>query len=216
MIEELIKVFLVDDHHLFREGIRGILESFAPVKVVCEAANGKEVLALLPKVEVDVLVLDVDMPEMNGLELMNQLSKHYPSINVLIFSTHSDTQYINHLMLKGAKGYILKNCKKGELISAIKTVSNGNSYLSHSVSQKLFQSSEKTASETIDSNPLTTREIEVLRLVAQGLTNQEIGKMLYISHRTVDTHRRNMMTKLDLHNAAALTKYAAQNGLLMD
>ena len=218
MVEETIKIFLADDHHVFREGIRIILEIHAPVKVVGEAATGDELLRLLAGLEVEVLLLDIDMPDINGVELMKMIAIEYPQLPVLIFSSHDNENYIHHMITNGAKGYILKSCKKDELILAIKTVHAGEAYLDSKVSKKFFQFIEKKERNAQKSakSPLTKREIEILKLVANGHTNQEIGSRLFISHRTVDTHRRNMMVKLDLHNAAALTRYASRNGFLND
>ena len=218
MEEETIKIFLADDHHVFREGIRIILEIHGPIKVVGEAGSGEELLKGLLGLDVDVLLLDIDMPDINGLDLMKMIAIEYPQIGVLVFSSHDNENYIHHMISNGAKGYILKSCKKDELILAIKTVQAGEAYLDSKVSNKFFQFIEKKEKNAQKSakTPLTKREIEILKLVAQGHTNQEIGNRLFISHRTVDTHRRNMMVKLDLHNAAALTLYASRNGFLND
>lgn len=216
MGNQKIKIFLADDHHVFRDGIRILLESEPPFEVISEAATGLEVLEQLKSKFPDILLLDIDMPEINGLELMKYLSAQYPKVPVLVLSTHDDEQFIIHMMKNGAKGYILKSCRKDELILAIKTVYAGGSYFGKEVSDKLIYSAERKEQSLKKTAkiPLTQREVEVLKLVAQGLTNQEIGQRLFISHRTVDTHRRNMMVKLDLHNAVALTHYAAQHGLL--
>ncbi len=216
MIEEVIKVFLADDHHVFREGIRIILEMHAPIKIVGEAGTGGKLLNSLKGLEVDVLLLDIDMPDINGMDLMKKIAIEYPQLSVLIFSSHDNENYIHHMVTNGAKGYILKKCKKDELILAIKTVHAGEAYLDSKVSKTFFQFIEKRErnAQQAANNPLTKREIEILKLVAQGLTNHEIGNRLFISHRTVDTHRRNIMVKLDLHNAVALTLYASQNGFL--
>jgi two-component system response regulator NreC len=216
MEEEKMKIFLADDHHVFREGIRIILEIHAPIKIVGEAATGKELLKGLVGLEVEVLLLDIDMPDINGLDLMKMIAIEYPQLSVLIFSSHDNEHYIHHMITNGAKGYILKSCKKDELILAIKIVQAGEAYLDSKVSKIFFQfieKKEKNAQRSVKT-PLTKREIEILKLVAQGHTNQEIGCRLFISHRTVDTHRRNMMVKLDLHSAAALTLYASKNGFL--
>ena len=218
MTEQKIKIFLADDHHVFRESIRVLLESQAPIEVVGEAATGRELLEKLPQLQADIVLLDIDMPDVSGLELMKEFSKQYSNIPVLVLSSHDDEQFIDHMLTNGAKGYILKNCRKDELIMAIKTVSAGGNYLGQATSKKIFDAYQKNKAykKKLLVNPLTKREIEILKLVAKGFTNQEIGKQLFISHRTVDTHRRNMMTKLDLHSAVALTNYAAEQGLLTD
>lgn len=215
MKDQIINIFIADDHHVFREGIRLLLENDPLMKIVGEAANGPEVLTKLAAsdTDIDILLLDIDMPEINGMELMKPIMQKYLSLPILVFSSHDDEQFINHMITAGAKGYLVKNCRKSELVLAIKTVSAGGTYLSEGVMEKLLKV-ENSKDDQISIIPLTDREVEVLKLVANGMTNQEIGEQLFISHRTVDTHRRNMMTKLDLHNAVALTNYAAKMGLL--
>ena len=207
-----LKLFLADDHPVFRDGIKALLEKEASMEVVGEAADGAELINKLSLTQTQVLLLDIDMPKISGLEIITSVVQQFPEINVLVFSMHSNEEYIHQMLTKGAKGYILKSCKMEELIRAITTVSTGDTYLSEEASKKLitYVSSSKKQEET----PLTKRETEVIKLVSIGLTNPQIGERLSISHRTVDTHRRNIMEKLDLHNAAALTNYAAKNGLL--
>ncbi len=209
-----VNIFLADDHHVFREGIRILLENEEGFMVVAEAGNGNEVLAQLPEIDVNVILLDIDMPDMDGLVLMKKLKVDFSNIPVLVLSSHDDEQYVHHMMKNGASGYLLKSCKKDELVNAINTVTDGGTYLNKSISLKLFQFDESKKSDLANKVSLSERELDVLKLVAKGHTNVEIGKLLFISHRTVDTHRRNMMTKLDLHNAAALTNYAYENKLL--
>jgi len=218
MEEQKIKIFLVDDHHVFRDAIRILIEGEIPATIVGEAAKGSELLAKLKNLEVDLLLLDIDMPDTNGLKLMKEIHKLYPSLAVLVFSSHDDEEYIHHMITNGVKGYILKSCRREELMQAIKSVFAGEVYLCSKVSKIFFQYLEKKAKQAkkIKEIPLTKREFEILKLVAKGLTNQVIGEKLFISHRTVDTHRRNIMVKLDLHNAAALTHFAAKNGLIKD
>ena len=215
MDSDSIRLFITDDHHLLREGLRSILENEPGLTVVGEASNGEELLNNISQKPVDVLLLDIDMPKCSGLEVITPLLKKYPELNILVFSMHDDKHNFRQMLQKGAKGYILKSCKKEVLLRAINTVSMGDSYFSKELSNKLIFSSNKPHFyDKIHNTPLSKREIEVLKLVAQGLTNQKIGRKLFISHRTVDTHRRNMMEKLNLHNAVALTNYAAKKGLI--
>lgn len=216
MNSNTINIFLADDHPVFREGIRLLLENEQGLKIVGEAANGQEVMSKIKNLPVDVLIMDIDMPDMNGLILLEKLQHNAPSVKVLVFSMYDYDHYVQHMLGKGARGYILKSCRKSELIWAIKTVNAGDSYLGKEISKKLLHSLDHPSKQTegITDIPLTKREIEVIKLVATGKTNQEIGALLNISHRTVDTHRRNIMEKLNLHNAAALTSYAAKKGLL--
>jgi len=215
MHKNKLKIFLADDHHVFREGIYALLNEDAQIEVIGEAADGREVIGNIGSKNVNVLLLDIDMPTINGLEVIDTIREKFPQIHILVFSMHDNEEYIRQMLAKGAKGYLLKSCKKEELFRAIKTVATGDTYLSEEVSKKLFHhisTIEKDQKNKIDT-PLTKREIEVLKLVATGLTNHSIGDRLNISHRTVDTHRRNIMEKLNLHNAVALTNYVAEKKL---
>ncbi len=215
MEKQKLKLFLADDHPIFRDGIKALLEKEASMEVVGEASDGSELLHKLGLTQTQVLLLDIDMPVISGLEIITSVRDQFPLVHVLVFSMHSNEEYIHQMLSKGAKGYILKSCKMEELIRAIITVSTGDTYLSEEASKKLI-TYVNTSNQKQKDTPLTKREIEVIKLVSLGLTNLKIGKRLSISHRTVDTHRRNIMEKLDLHNAAALTNYAAKKGLLLN
>jgi len=206
-------VFIADDHPIFRDGIRALLEESPNMKVVGEASTGGEIIEQLRTIHVQVLLLDIEMPIITGLEIIDEIVAEFPAIKILAFSMHSNEEYIHQMLNKGAKGYLLKSCKKAELFRAIDTVSSGDTYLSEVVSKKLLDYIT-TKRQPPQESPLTAREIQVLQLVAKGLTNSKIGERLSISHRTVDTHRRNIMEKLDLHNAVALTNYAVKKGLV--
>ena len=204
------KIFLADDHYIFRQGIRAMFDEEVNIEVIGEVADGNVLIEQLHKTQVDVLVLDISMPKVSGLEIMNTLTVTFPELKVLVLSMHSNQEYARQMMQKGAKGYLLKSCSRAEIIRAIKTVSFGDTYLSQEIAKKLFTNNSKKEAD-IPKTPLTKREIDVLKLVTKGLTNQVIGEQLFISHRTVDTHRRNIMLKLDLHNVAALTEYAIKH-----
>lgn len=204
------KIFLADDHYIFRQGIRAMFDEEANIEVIGEVADGNVLIEQLHKTQVDVLVLDISMPKVSGLEIMNTLTVTFPELKVLVLSMHSNQEYARQMMQKGAKGYLLKSCSRAEIIRAIKTVSFGDTYLSQEIAKKLFTNNSNKEAD-IPKTPLTKREIDVLKLVTKGLTNQVIGEQLFISHRTVDTHRRNIMLKLDLHNVAALTEYAIKH-----
>lgn len=210
--DDVLKLLLADDHHVFRNGINVLLHDKTSFNVIGEAANGRDLMKKLEKEQPDVLLLDINMPDMSGLDVMPMIKERYPDLKVLVFSMHDDADYIKDMLQSGAKGYVLKSVRKDELKRAIRTVAVGDTYLSKEVSAKLV--ANLSASDSAGGQVLTSREVEVLKLVAQGLTNKKIGDKLFISPRTVDTHRRNMMEKLDLHSAAALTQYAAQQGLL--
>lgn len=204
------KIFLADDHYIFRQGIRAMFDEEANIEVIGEVADGSVLIEQLHTTQVDVLVLDISMPKVSGLEIMNTLTVTFPELKVLVLSMHSNQEYARQMMQKGAKGYLLKSCSRAEIIRAIKTVSFGDTYLSQEIAKKLFTNNSNKEAD-IPKTPLTKREIDVLKLVTKGLTNQVIGEQLFISHRTVDTHRRNIMLKLDLHNVAALTEYAIKH-----
>jgi len=214
MKDTYTSVFLADDHPIFRDGIRALLEEAPNMKVVGEASTGGEIIEQLQATEAQVLLLDIEMPVVTGLEIIDEIVAEFPAIKILAFSMHSNEEYIHQMLNKGAKGYLLKSCKKAELFRAIETVSSGDTYLSEVVSKKLLNYLANNKKQKQQDTPLTTREVQVLQLVAKGLTNSKIGKQLSISHRTVDTHRRNIMEKLDLHNAVALANYAVKKGLV--
>lgn len=211
MQKNKIKLFLADDHPVLRDGIRILLGNEAHIEIVGEAGTGKEVLEKLPDSKANVLLLDIDMPEKRGLDIIKKIATTYPEINVLVFSMHDNDQYVRQMLADGAKGYILKSSKKEELIRALETVVTGGTYLCQHISIKLMTSLKinKKVYHYPDV-PLTKREIDIIKLVAKGLTNKEIGELLTISSKTVATHRKNIMQKLNLHNAAALANYAAK------
>lgn len=200
------KILLADDHFIFRQGVRALFDGDENIEVVGEASNGNELMEILQKTQVDVLFLDISMPIVSGIDVISPIVETFPNLKVLVLSMHSNKEYARHMMHKGAKGYLLKSCSRSEIILALKTVSSGDTYLSEEIAKKIFTNTIKLTKE-ITKTPLTKREIDVLKLVAKGLTNQAIGEQLFISHRTVDTHRRNIMIKLDIHNVVELTKY---------
>lgn len=213
-----MRIFLTDDHHVFRHGIAALMENSTEFEVAGQAANAREMLEKLPNTRVDVLLLDIDMPEMGGLEAMPIIKANFPDLNVLVFSMYEDEQHVLTMLRNGAKGYILKSTRWNELVTAIRTVAAGDTFLASEISSSLLKVLENNDSHAeqvpTPDIPLTDREIEVLKLVAKGMTNQQISERMNISPRTVDTHRRHIMEKLDLHNAAALSHYAAKSGLM--
>lgn len=218
MTGEPLRIFLTDDHNVFRHGIAVLMENSKEFEVAGQAANAREMLEKLPHTQVDVLLLDIDMPEMNGLEAMPIIRKNFPDLNVLVFSMYEDEQHALTMLRNGAKGYILKSTRWNELVTAIRTVAAGDTFLASEISSSLLKAltnNDHHAEQLPNPDvPLTDREVEVLKLVAKGMTNQQISERMNISPRTVDTHRRHIMEKLDLHNAAALSHYASKSGLL--
>ena len=211
-----IRILLADDHKIFREGVRSILEKEQDMEVVGEAANGVEVIELIEQVEVDVLVLDIDIGTPNGIEITELISQNHPETKILILSMMGFHDFVIQALEKGAIGFLLKNTGKDEVLTAIRSVSKGDSYFSREVSAILIEQLQKPASLKRKSTeiPISPREIEVLKLIAQEFSNSEIAEKLYISIRTVDTHRRNLLEKLGAKNTAGLVKFAIQKGLV--
>jgi len=212
-----IKVLIADDHKIIRVGLRGLIELSKDIEVVAEAENGTEVIDLVKKVKVDVVLMDIDMGHTSGIETTHQLKKEHPEINVLGLTMHEEQEYIVEMLEAGASGYLLKSTGMEELLTALRTAAKGDSYFSQQVSATLLQAiTHKKTFPSFKSNhygPLTEREIEVLQLIAREFSNGEIAEKLFISIRTVDTHRRNLLEKLQAKNTAGLVKYAIEKGL---
>jgi len=212
-----IKVLIADDHKIIRVGLRGLIELSKDIEVVAEAENGTEVIELVKKVKVDVILMDIDMGHTSGIETTQQLKKEHPEINVLGLTMHEEQGYIIEMLEAGASGYLLKNTGLDELLTALRTAANGDSYFSQQVSATLLQAitrKKTTLPYNNHTTPLSDREIEVLRLIAQEFSNGEIAEKLFISIRTVDTHRRNLLEKLEAKNTAGLVKYAIEKKLI--
>jgi len=211
-----IRVLLADDHKIFRDGVRSILEKEKDMEVVDDAANGQEVIEKIESLEIDVLVLDIDIGKPNGIEITEMVSKNYPEVKILILSMMGLHDFVIQALEKGAIGFLLKNTGKDEVLTAIRSVSKGDSYFSREVSAILIEQLQKPASSRKKNAeiPISPREIEVLRLIAQEFSNSEIAEKLFISIRTVDTHRRNLLEKLGAKNTAGLVRFAIQKGLV--
>lgn len=213
-----IRLLIADDHPLIAEGIKNTFEDDSTIDVVGLVNNGQQVIEHLKELVVDIVLLDIEMPVLNGIDCAKIISNKYPEVKVIILSMYQEASLIKELMQIGIKGYMLKTIPKEELLLAIKKVFNGQEYFSSDVTKALLkgQSSEKIIQFTEKSKLLellTKREIEIINLVSQGFTNAQIGKKLFISHRTVDSHRTNVMKKLDIHNVAGLIRFAIQNGI---
>ena len=211
-----IRVLLADDHKIFRDGVRSILEKEKDMEVVDEAANGAEVIEKIENLAIDVLVLDIDIGKPNGIEITEMVSKKHPDVKILILSMMGLHDFVIQALEKGAIGFLLKNTGKDEVLTAIRSVSKGDSYFSREVSAILIEQLHKPSSARKKNRdiPLSVREIEVLKLIAQEFSNPEIAERLFISIRTVDTHRRNLLEKLGAKNTAGLVKFAIQKGLV--
>ncbi len=212
-----IKVFICDDHQLIIDGIKSILKNNENISVIGDALNGLEALEKINKNRPDVVLIDVDMPIMNGYETTLELRKHYSDIKVIILTMFNDKSLINKMIGAGASGYILKNKGEKEILEAIYKVHGGETYFSTELFFTISKNSPEEAIKNTNAHPitlLTKREINILSMIAQGLSNNEIGKKIFISKRTVDTHRYNIMKKLNILNIAGLIKYAIKNGLI--
>ncbi|MEI7524651.1 MAG: response regulator transcription factor [Mariniphaga sp.] len=210
-----INVLLVDDHQLILDGLKSLLKHTDNLVVAGEANNGRDAIRLLDILNIDVVLMDIDMPVMNGIDALKEIKRIKPLMKVIILSMHNESGMIKNLLGIGADGYLLKSTSQDELIRAILKVAEGDKYFSTEItlsllnpSQSNFQTS-KQLSET-----LTIREEEILKLIAEGFSNKEIGARLFISHRTVDTHRTNLMNKLNVSNIAGLISYAIKSGLI--
>ena len=212
----MIRIVLADDHQVVRKGFKALLSAEPDFSVVGEAGDGLEALTIIERLEPEIVVLDLMMSGINGLEVTRQLNKKSPKTSIVILSMHSNEAYVLEALRSGAKAYILKESPPEELIKAIREVSCGRRYLSSPLSERAIEAYTRKA-EVKGPEPydqLTTREREILQLAAQGCTNTEIAKRLFISSRTVETHRTNLMRKLNLHNHIQLIQFAIQHGII--
>ena len=212
-----IRVLLADDHELVRKGIITLLERVPDIAIIGEAEDGGEAIRKTEELHPDVVVLDLSMPRMSGIEALRVLSRTSPETRVLVLTMHENDEYLFHVLKSGAAGYVLKSAGREELMLAIRTVARGEQYLSHEVSTKLVREymrdgPARAQQPDTDTHDLTRRELEVLSLIGEGLNNQQIGDRLFISPRTVDTHRTNIMQKLDIHDSANLVRFAIEHG----
>lgn len=212
----MIKIVLADDHLLVRQGLRALLAGESDFSIVAEAADGLETLALVEEWQPDVLIIDLMMPRLAGLEVTRQVSQRWPRIRVVILSMHANEAYVLEALRNGAAAYVLKESGITDLVQAVHTVTTGQYYLSPPLSERAIEAYLQKAKATpLDPyETLTTREREVLLLVAEGYSSNEIGARLSISARTVESHRTNLMRKLDLRTQADLIRYALQRGIL--
>jgi len=213
---EKIRVLIADDHTLVRDGIRALLALVADIKVVGEAANGKEALEKTKELAPDVVLMDLAMPIMSGLEATRRIRKKFPGTKVLALTQYEDREYIVPTIEAGARGFISKTAAFSELASAIQSVHQGKSFLSPVAAAAVVEEYQQKASEG-ERDPyqyLTDREREMLKLVAEGHTAREIADMLVITLRTVETHKTNLMNKLDIHNKADLIRFAIRKGII--
>jgi len=211
------KIVLVEDHTILREGLRALINATDDFDVIAEAEDGLEAMRCLEKNKPDLILLDLVMPRMNGIPVIKEIKRRWPETKILVLTIHKSEEYIIEALHAGVDGYCLKDATHAELTSAIRCVLSGKSYLSPGISGKIcewFLQGKKMPESCSSWDALTEREKEVLKLIGEGYMNKEISNYLCISVKTVEKHRSNLMKKLDLHNASALTSYAIQKGLI--
>jgi DNA-binding NarL/FixJ family response regulator len=213
----MVRMVIVDDHPFLRTGLRYVLEEQPEFRVVGEAADGREGVQLVEKEKPNVAILDIGMPNLNGIEAARQIHDSFPDVSIIMLSVHSDESYVLRALKAGARAYLLKQSAEADLITAVKAVIQGKSFFSPAVSQMLLedymrQLRDREAEDTYDL--LTPREREILQMVAEGKSNKEIANLLHLSPYTVETHRANMMEKLNLHNVPELILYAVRKGII--
>lgn len=211
------KVVIVEDHRLFREGLKSLLADKPDFEMVGEAGDGLEAIRCIRKHQPNLVLLDLSMPKMNGISVMREIKGQYPEIKILALTIHESDQYVLEAFEAGADGYCLKDAGRNELRVAVDSVLQGKRYISPSISDSVLEgylTGRKKLKSKTSWDTITPREREVLKLLGEGYQNKEISDMLHISVKTVEKHRANIMSKLDLHNAAALTAYAIDHGLV--
>ena len=214
-----IRIFLVDDHQLVRDGIKALLMSAENLVILGEAASGKECFEKIAGLPPDILILDISLPDTTGIEITKRISAEYPEIRVLILSMYTNEDFIFNAVKAGARGYLPKNTSREELLSAIETIYAGEEFFSDSISKIMLKSYLRNAKEEENQPqrgpiPLSTREIEILKLFAEGFINKEISDKLDISIRTVETHKNHIMKKLELKSTVELIKFAIRNKIV--
>lgn len=210
-MKKKIRILLADDHAVVRQGFRMILAGQSDMEILGEAGNGREAVELTEKLQPDVVVMDVAMPELNGIEATRRIATAAPHSRVLALSMHKDSVYVREILRAGARGYLLKDAADSDLLAAVRAVSRGEGYLSPAISEAVLSDYRRHVTNPIDL--LTSREREVLQMIAEGKTNKEIANILNLSVYTVDAHRGRIMEKLNLHSTTELVRFAIRNGL---
>lgn len=210
-----IKVLLADDHALFRAGIRALLEDLPAIKVVGETDNGLDLIRLAKEHKPDVAIVDITMPELNGLDALPKLKSSVPDVAVIVLSMHANEQYVMQSLKSGASGYMVKTAATTELESAIRAVSRGETYLSPAISKSVIDSClGRSNLKPRTKQLLTPRQRQIMQLIAEGKTSKEIANTLFLSYKTVETHRAQLMERLDIHDVAGLVRCAVRLGLV--
>jgi DNA-binding NarL/FixJ family response regulator len=214
-----MRVLLADDHHLVRAGIRALLQSLSDVEIVAEAGDGQEALAALVRTKPEIALVDISMPGLNGLELAQRAAREAPETRLVILSVHGDASHVAQALRAGAKGYLVKDAAADELPILLRSVMRGETYLSPSISRHVVEGFLGRASASSEESPekpelLTSRQREILQLVAEGRSTKDVANLLGLSVKTVETHRAQIMERLDIHDLAGLVRYAVRAGLV--
>jgi two-component system, NarL family, response regulator NreC len=213
----MARVVIIDDHPFLRTGLRHVLEEYPEFHVVGEAADGREGVQLVEREKPDVAIMDIGMPNLNGIEAARQIHDSCPEVSIIMLSVHSDESYVLRSLKAGARAYLLKQSAEAELIGAVKAAIQGKSFFSPAVSQMLLEDYMRQLRDREEEDTyelLTAREREILQMIAEGKSNKDIANLLHLSPYTVETHRANMMEKLNLHNVPELILYAVRKGII--
>ena len=212
-----VRIVIAEDHTILREGLKSLLSSNPDFEIIGEAEDGREAIRCVEKFKPDLILMDLSMPRINGLDAIKEIKKRFSETKILVLTVHKTEEYILATLKSGADGYILKDSTHAELVLAVKNVLSGKHYISPGISEKVIEGyleGKKTLKRKSSWETLTQREREILKLIAEGYKNKEIGDYLCISPKTVEKHRANLMEKLDLHNVQALTAFAIEKGLV--
>jgi len=216
-MDKKVRIVLAEDHTILREGLRALLSADTKFEIVGEAADGRQAVRAVEKLGPDLVMMDLSMPRMTGMDAIREIKKRYPETKIIALTVHKTEEYLRTTLQVGANAYVLKDATRDELLMAIENVLKGQTYLSPGVSEKVIEGYLEGKESRLPSSTLgllSPREREILKLIAEGYKNKEIAADLCISLKTVEKHRANLMKKLDLHNAAALTAYAIEQGLV--
>lgn len=213
-VTEKIRLVIVDDHQMLIDGLKSLLKSDKRFEVVGETTKSPDAIGLVNSLQPDILLSDIDMPEMNGIELTKLLKSVFPTLNVLVLSMHNDRTMIGEIVNAGASGYILKNTGKEELVMALLKIYSGGMYFSDDVAAEMMRPVVESTKPMNNQVNLTSREVEIVKLIAEEYNNAQIADKLFISERTVETHRKNILRKTNTHNVLGLVKFAMDNGIV--
>jgi DNA-binding NarL/FixJ family response regulator len=213
---EKIRVLIAEDHKIVREGLISCLKNQPDIEIVAEVSNGKMAIDKAVELQPDIVLMDISMPEINGLDATKILIKKFPAVKILILTAHDEEEYIFELIKSGAKGYVLKDISSNDLISAIEKIHAGETYFDEEITKVVIKDyiNNIDSIKKEDDKTLSSREMEVLKLIADGLANKEIADRLNLSVKTISSHRESIMKKLEIHSIAGLTKYAIEKGFL--